>query len=184
MNAKTCKQCGELKPIEQYRAYYGGRRGTYTICRLCERINSRHKYLKAKGESIGYDEEAEIQQIEDLWEAQHAIGLQPPRLDTGRRTPMPIDLVAEAAKYRQLAGAIQHNNKEAPFDLNQWLTKDLTEDPEYYQDTIYEALKKKYRPQLAIDTDTLMPVYDDTYKEVLDAILTRFDTYEDEYYNK
>ena len=38
MNAKTCKQCGELKPIEQFRKYYGGRKGTYTTCKTCENI--------------------------------------------------------------------------------------------------------------------------------------------------
>ena len=38
---KTCKQCGVIKPLEQFRNYYGGRKGTYTVCKSCEKINSR-----------------------------------------------------------------------------------------------------------------------------------------------
>ena len=45
MNVKICKQCGQIKPIEQYRKYYGGRKGTYKVCKSCEKINARAKYL-------------------------------------------------------------------------------------------------------------------------------------------
>ena len=57
---KTCKQCGVIKPLEQFRNYYGGRKGTYTICKTCEKINSRVKYLEGKSE-LNDKEKAELQ---------------------------------------------------------------------------------------------------------------------------
>ena len=38
MNAKTCKQCGELKPIEQFRKYYGGRKVHTPLAKLVRRL--------------------------------------------------------------------------------------------------------------------------------------------------
>jgi len=49
---------------------------------------------------------------------------------------------------------------------------------------VYEELQKKYRPILRIDEETMLPVYDDTYRDVLQKILERFDKYEDEYYER
>jgi len=36
---KICKQSGETKPLDQFRRYYGGRKGTYKTCKFCEKIN-------------------------------------------------------------------------------------------------------------------------------------------------
>jgi len=69
-----------------------------------------------------------------------------------------------------------------PEELRTWLTAELTREPEYYQDEVYERLREKYRPIKEIDQQTMLPVYDNTYKWVLDKILTRFDEYEDAYY--
>lgn len=77
------------------------------------------------------------------------------------------------------------NEIEIPEDLNIWLTQDQTEwiekglSPEYLQEVVYEALKAKYRPQLGYDTERGLPIYDDTFKDVLNEILRRFDDYED-----
>ena len=68
-NYKPCKQCGIIKPIEQFRNYYGGRKGTYTICKTCEKINSRVKYLEGKKE-LNDNEKLELQSIYQLWETQ------------------------------------------------------------------------------------------------------------------
>ena len=76
------------------------------------------------------------------------------------------------------------NVPEVPAELSRWLTEPLTEEPEYYQDEVYEQLKAKYRPKTKIDKDTMLPIYDDTYKPVLDSILERFDDYEDKYYDR
>ena len=44
---------------------------------------------------------------------------------------------------------------------------------------MYESLKAKYRPQLGYDSERGLPIYDDTFKDVLNQILRRFDDYED-----
>lgn len=189
MNAKTCKQCGEHKPIEQFRKYYGGRKGHYTICKTCEKINSRAKYLRRKGECMNWDEEAELAKIEQLYDAQRAAGLQPPSDHMGRKVPLSESLDDMISKYQQQAAGVKQvvqaiTVTNIPADLGKWLTETLTEEPEYYQEEVYEQLKAKYRPKIKIDPDTMLPVYDDTYKPVLDKILERFDAYEDEYYDK
>lgn len=188
-NAKVCKQCGELKPIEQFRKYYGNRKGHYTICKTCEKINSRAKYLRRKGECMNWDEEAELAKIEKLYEVQRAAGLQPPHDSLGRKVPLVESLDDMISKYEQQAEVVKDvvqavNAPDIPAELSKWLTEPLTEEPEYYQEEVYEQLKAKFRPKTKIDQDTMLPVYDDTYKPVLDKILERFDAYEDEYYDK
>lgn len=188
MNAKRCKQCGELKPIEQFRKYYGGRKGHYTTCKTCEKINSRAKYLTNKGDKCSEAERTELAKIHELWDAQRAAGLQPPRENTGRKVPLSKSLDDMISKYKQQAEALREivqavNVPEVPAELSKWLTEPLTEEPEYYQDEVYEQLKAKFRPKTKIDPDTMLPVYDDTYKTILDKILERFDTYEDTYYD-
>lgn len=189
MTTKICKQCGELKPIEQFRKYYGGRKGHYNTCKLCEKVNARYKYLKSKGESIDYSEESELNKIERLYEAQRAAGLQPPRKDAERNKPLVDSLDDMISKYEQKSSivAVTLNEtpaKPAPAELQLWLTCELNEEPDYYLDEVYEELKAKYRPQLRIDQETLRPVYDDTHKAVLESILDRFYKYEDTYYDK
>ena len=186
MNAKTCKQCGELKPISQYRQYYGGRRGTYTMCKDCERINSREKYLTSKGDARTEAEEAELRQIHRLYECQLAVGLQPP-VKQGRRKPLTDDLDSMIRKYTAIRDTEEAApvtiDTAAPYELTRWLTEPLTKDPDYYLDEVYEDLTAKYRPAKGINRSTMMPVYDDTYKDVLDRILERFNEYEDSYYD-
>ena len=62
-------------------------------------------------------------------------------------------------------------------DPSEWVEKGLS--PEYLQETVYESLKAKYRPQLGYDSERGLPIYDDTFKDVLNQILRRFDDYED-----
>lgn len=181
MNAKVCKQCGELKPIEQYRKYYGGRKGYYNTCKLCEKINARYKYLHSKGESVDWQEEDELSKIEKLYEAQRAAGLRPP--NRGERSKPLVDSLDDMiAKYDTTPNVSTYRQLEGPYDLTVWLTCELTEEPDYYLDDVYEVLKAKYRPALRIDAETMQPVYDDTYKDTLDKILERFYDYETKYW--
>ena len=190
MEVKTCKQCGEIKPLAQFRKYYGGRKGTYRMCKACERINSREKYLRAKGESMNLDEEAELDKIHELYECQRRMGLQPPTKQE-RRTTITEELNGMLDKYRGMAAqvteAVQQNAgidllAGAPADLVKWLTEPLTQEPDYYTDEVYDKLVDTYRPCTGIDKATLMPVYDNKYKAILDKILERFTDYEDTYY--
>lgn len=186
MNTKQCRQCGEIKPIEQYRRYYGGRQGTYTICRSCERINSRVKYLERKGPGLSDAEKTELDKIYKLYEAQRACGLRPPKRDGNRRKRVSDDLddMLEAFMGKVAAASSTPLAHCAPTDLTQWLSRELTEKPDYYLDEVYEELKARYRPVLRIDTASMLPVYDDTYASTLELILDRFNKYEDDYYQE
>lgn len=185
MNAKTCRQCGELKPMAQFRKYYGGRTGHYTTCKQCEKINSRLKYLDSKS-SLTEPERIERDKIYKLYEVQQAAGLKPPRRG-GRSIQLGTDLDAMIDKYEAIYKAPAVNVDDyanVPLELSGWLTCELTDEPDIYINDVYEALCKKYRPVLSINQETMMPVHDDTYKGLLDAILKRFYDYEDKYYEE
>ena len=170
METKVCRQCGTIKPIEQFRQYYGGRQGTYTICRSCEAINSRAKYLRRKGEKQSEADKAELAKIEELYYLQRACGLKPPASRV------------IASRADELDVLISKYESTTPAELAMWLTKELTEAPDVY-DAIYDELLKRYRPVLYVDQATFKPVYDERHKVTLDKILERFTEYEDNYYN-
>ena len=176
---KQCKQCGEILPIEQFRKYYGGRSGTYTMCKACERINSRAKYLERKGDAMNDIEREELDKIYKLYEAQRAYGLNPPKSVMGKQIALVDTLDSLIDKY-----SAKSHEPTVPTELAKWISCPLTEDPEYYLDEVYEDLKKRYRPVLRIDPDTLVPIYDETYGDALERILARFNDYEDEYYTQ
>lgn len=180
---KTCKQCGEIKPPEQFRQYYGGRKGSYTICKACEKINSRAKYLEKKQE-LTETERVELDKIYKLYDAQAACGLQPPRRSDGRSTKLTDDLDAMISAYASRANQVASvdptlDTSATPPELIKWLSEKLTADPDYYLDEVYEALKAKYRPVLRINPETLLPEYDETHRVILERILDRFYEYED-----
>lgn len=82
---------------------------------------------------------------------------------------------------------ISDPGRRVPEELQHWLDEPLESwwnegvDPEYLQETIYESLKAKYRPQTGVDRESYLPIYDDTYKDVLNGVLRRFDDYEEMY---
>lgn len=183
MEAKTCKQCGQLKPHEQFRQYYGGRKGRYTICLQCEKINSRLKYLEKK-QNLTEAEQLEVEKIRKLYDVQRAAGLQPPRQGGGRTAPLSDSLDDMINMYTTVVQTAElPEDTNTPAELIEWLTAELTEDPDYYIDEVYEQLRSKYRPVHRIDTATMLPIYDETHAEVLERILERFNEYEDNYYN-
>lgn len=181
---KTCKQCGVIKPIEQFRNYYGGRTGTYTMCRSCEKINSRVKYLENKANLCDKESE-ELEAIFRLWETQRALGYQPPRTTPKGQKPVVETVLEMIDTYKSRAEAlvdITGDTLDAPPELLKWLTVDLTEDPDYYLDDIYDGLRASYKPVLRIDETAMMPVYDESFADILDKILERFYRYEEDYY--
>lgn len=58
--------------------YYGGRKGSYSFCRTCERIEARYKYLKKLGDKATPEQLDELAKIEKLYELQVANGLSAP----------------------------------------------------------------------------------------------------------
>lgn len=177
MELKRCKQCGEVKPLETFRKYYGGRKGTYTMCKACESINSRAKYLLKKGDALTELDRIELDKINKLYEAQRACGLEPPNFGAGRAVRVVDSLDDLISSFEKKA-----STSNTPEELTKWLTCELTEKPEYYHDVVYEVLLNKYRKVLRIAQDTMLPVYDETYTNTLNKILERFDEYEELYY--
>lgn len=166
-----------------FRKYYGGRKGHYRICKNCEKINNREKYLAGKVD-LTKSEADELKKIQELWDYQRRAGLSPPNTD---RTLLDLqqDLDDSLAEYKQMAeefeAAAPPEAGTIPEALRIWLTEELVEEPDHYLDVIYEELQNTYRPVTHIGADNT-PVYDDTYRAVLQEILTRFNEYEDEYY--
>lgn len=186
METLRCKQCGEVKPIEQFRPYYGGRTGYYRTCKVCEKINARAKYLVSKGDNIADAERQELDKIAELYDLQRAAGLQPPRtqLSTKQELASIIDSHLEHFKAYVKQQEEYVRAEGIPQDLQKWLVEPLTEVPEVYQDEILSSLLDKYRQVIRIDQTTFKPVFDQTYDTVLNKIMTRFDNYEDDYYGK
>lgn len=76
MQTKTCKRCGRERHISEFRPYYG-KPGTYSYCKICEKIEQRRKYLVGK-EQLSEDEAAELQKINVLYDRHQAAGRQVP----------------------------------------------------------------------------------------------------------
>lgn len=202
---KRCQQCGLLKEAESYRPYtYAKQKGTqgrYRICRQCEAINTQYKRAKqtvaagcmrtADGTTIpeAYDASMElIAKIDKLYAALELRGLRVPCSKPVNQEPTnaAVDMLLEF--YREDSRpttTVEHTKDSIPADLAHWLDTSWDEwldgglSPEYLQETVYESLKAKYRPQTGIDKERLLPVYDDTYKSVLNDILKRFDDFEE-----
>lgn len=185
---KRCVQCGLLKEEEDFRKYTYSRtndtEGRYRLCKSCEAINASYRRAKTGLPNIA-EAMYNIDKIDKLYATLKARGLRVPTT-TDSDEPDAVDKLL--AFYEDPA-----NNKTLPAvkvvipdELQEWLDapmsvwKDANISPEYLQETVYESLKAKYRPQVGVDRTTFLPIYDDTYKEVLNNILRRFDDYEEE----
>lgn len=82
METKVCKRCGREQPVDQFRDYYGGRKGQYSFCKTCEKIEQRRKYLVSKDnnqrDELSADERLELDKINQLYDAHQAAGRQVP----------------------------------------------------------------------------------------------------------
>ena len=187
-NVRKCKQCGEVKQLSKdfFRPYYGkNAKGFYRVCRTCESINNRYKYLTGKGEAATQADLEEIARIEELYDTLRELGLEPPRYGAG--TTSTVHTLVEDLLQKKKSQIAERKAQleevgvetDTPAELLDWLTKPLTEKPEYYED-VYFKLREKYMPIIGTNLDAT-PKYDETYKEILDRILERFDEYEDNY---
>lgn len=145
--------------------------------------------------------EDEVRKIEELYELLESRGLHTPLSKLPARTTEEasssirtvdklLDFYASptqtTAKATAIKPAIPTETKvDIPAELQKWLDESIDDwiaaglHPEYLQETVYESLKAKYRPQIGIDPERFIPIYDDTYKDVLNAILRKFDDYEE-----
>ena len=192
---KRCKQCGILKEPVEFRLYTYSKvkktTGRYGRCKSCEAINARYSRARDAGDID------ELLKINMLYETLDKLGLQTPISSKDTVVQSKDDDIDKILQFYMAKGNVTtaHHGESivkpvltpttVPAELSHWLEVDfqewLTSDisPEYLQETIYTSLKAKYRPQLGIDKEKFIPIYDDTYKDILLQILRRFDEYED-----
>lgn len=198
---KRCVQCGMLKEEGAFRKYtYSKTKGTegrYRICKSCEAINQAYRRAHATIDETGFvniltegrGKAIEIiRQTDKLYAVLEARGLRVPPKVVSRpkeETVNAVDSLLEFYEAEVPTISTDMIPTDIPDELQSWLEADMQEwldnnlSPEYLQETIYESLKAKYRPQVSINKDTFMPIYDDTYKAILNQILRRFDDYEE-----
>ncbi len=190
-NYRSCKQCGELKPVATgFRKYYKGK-GYYRTCLECERINNRRKYLQSIIAPATL--QPELQAILDLYAAQRRAGLSPPaeRVATGstfidsvrkqiEQLSTERDMGLQAKSIDSAAGAAL----PLPSELQTWLNYKVSDyqsdnrDPDdlYAQ---FDDLEARYRPVLQIDPVTFDKVYDERFAAALRSIYRVLSDYED-----
>lgn len=96
---KICKQCGLEQPVSNFRPYGGGRKGIYSSCKTCEKLNGRRKYLSHKSVKTKEDEN-ELQKLDYLYDLQRAAGLAPPIKRSSADTYIPaITLINEQIEW-------------------------------------------------------------------------------------
>jgi len=194
---KRCVQCGLLKEDTAFRKYTYSRtndtEGRYRICRSCEAINAAYRRAQSclanntgiiiAGSAPDKAQET-IDRTEQLYKVLEARGLRVPAPQPKAKQEDPVeDLLNFYAT--ESTDTVDHS-VDVPDELKHWLEEDSSVwrandiSPEYLQETIYESLKAKYRPQIGVNKDTYVPIYDDTFKKELNDILRRFDDYEEE----
>lgn len=207
---KKCVQCNELKPTDDFREYTHSRNklnkvkaARYRICKACENINAKYYRAKLVVNEANNTElpskvlraKIEVQKIEELYKALEARGCRTPltkeeqkvtALDEVDRLLQKLALEDKTLPIvgKKVVEQTPLKLDDIPTELQYWLGDEWMEEglsPEFYQETIYESLKAKYRPQLGIDKEKGLIIYDDTYRLVLNDILRKFDDYEDNY---
>lgn len=200
-NVKRCIQCGLLKPEDDFRPYtYAAKnntKGRYRICKTCEAINQAYRRAKlaeqnCEDDDAYWDASQEVKRIEKLYDVLASRGLRVPNRKFESQEAKQVDDVERLMAFYETQPTTTSPLPSAvapavPADLQEWLDVPMETwleqgiSPEYLQETIYESLKSKYRPMLRVDKDTFLPVYDDTYKDILNMILQRFDEYEESF---
>lgn len=70
-----------------------------------------------------------------------------------------------------------HPNEAQLLVFDEW--QKLGYEPGYLNEMVYPTLKAAFRPEIGWNDETMAPIYDDTFKEVLNAISKMFWDYED-----
>jgi hypothetical protein len=184
---KKCQQCGEYRQLEEFRKYYNktqkSKKSHYKTCKICESINQRYKYLGRKKE-LNESEIVERTNIDDMYDILRDAGLQPP---TKKSDPNTVpNLVADIVSKRKADLERREDadvELDTPDELVEWLTTELSPRTPEELEEVSDRLWRTYRPKVGVDeADNYKPMYDDTYRDILNQIQTRFDEYEDEFY--
>lgn len=149
-----------------------------------EKIESLYKLLEAHGYSTPLSNKQGAQSIVPSTVDTYVESLSSFYGTTPGELGKPTDTKVST---KPMAPALQPEEMDLPKDLQRWLEMDVHAlrlaglTPDYLQETVYESLKAKYRPQVGTDPTTFLPIYDDTYKNILNRILKAFDDYEDQW---
>lgn len=208
MDLKKCKQCGKWKALDDFRVY-SNRDSYHTKCKKCESLNASRIRLekKVQSDAATTEDQETLSNIYKLYEVQRGLGLKPPTVTSN--APLSVVVESALAEYSSYSDkALQTGSAAAPTpttptttpttpneqatstddsELQEWLTKDLSNidlaADEDYLDNIMDKLDKKYRPIVGRDEFTLKPIYDETYRDLLNDISERFDKYTEEFWN-
>jgi hypothetical protein len=184
---KKCKQCGEIRNEEEFRVYYNRNKtkapGRYRLCKTCESINQRYKYLRSKKDrnTLTVRDDQELRKIEELYDVLRDAGLEPPTKKVESSLIESINDIMTKRKIDLERREEADVELDTPDELVEWLTKDLQAYHPDELEAISDRLWNKYRPKTGVD-DYYKPLHDDTYREVLTRIQERFDSHEDEFY--
>lgn len=205
---KQCGILKEADDFRQYTySREKGTEGRYRICRACESINTSYRRARALLDSGNVKKLGDIDgpgnlmdawntvsRIERLYETLEAQGFSVPVYGDSPARQLTSDQTIDQLMAFYGVSASGHPGiptdesvaqDVVPEDLQTWLDQDPQMwidaglSPEYLQETVYESLRAKYRLQIGFDRDRGLPIYDDTYKLVLNNILRRFDDYEE-----
>lgn len=188
---KKCKQCGKFKNLDEFRTYYNKNKnkppGRYTICKFCESVNQRWKYLssKIKDNTASEQDLKDYNEIEELYDILRQRGLEPPRRKASTIASdlsMSIkELMAESEKdleRREEAGL----ELDTPDELVEWSTKDLQGYHPDELEKVSDRLWETYYQQIGVDPETYEAIRDTTWLETLTRIQERFDEHNDNYW--
>lgn len=184
---KRCRQCGDVKSLSCFRPYYNRKSGHYSICKDCEKVNTRYRYLYCKGKDndLNEDEQKQLDLIQTLYKAQVEAGFKPQgwREIAGTFVEPSIHDIINSQLVNAASMKAENVPVDAPFELTRWLTEDLSGRKPSDNDAVYDKLSAMYRPIKGRGADG-MPEYDNKYRSLLLQILERFDEYEDKYYEE
>ena len=202
---KKCKQCGRVLHKSNFRKYASRksesstrrtRVAENTVCLDCESFNLAATRLFKQKEKTPAQEE-KLAKIADAYKALYNRGLQPIGayakhvlgLSVGRsnvaNSTNNVDSYLAFVDGMVSAAPV---DEEIVRELKGWITKELTEEPDYYNNHVYGELRVRCR----VDELTRREAEEAErtgrpfeikacYKELLDAVLERFCAYEDNY---
>lgn len=196
---RICKQCESLNTtyrrlLAEKEKHWNAASGHYTyslteegywhkLCDDLKQIEDLYRLLEAHGHTVPKvvsqrPSQEGVMSAQTLGYVEQLSGFYGIRTGESKESPRPVAVALEPDEMT-IPGDLKKWLDMSNEDYSTWIEFGFT--PDYLQDVVYEALKAKYRPQTSTDPVTFLPIYDDTYKSVLNKILRSFDDYEDFY---
>jgi hypothetical protein len=174
MQTRKCKQCTELKPINQFRRYCqttltGDRsESRYRYCLNCERVNNGYKHAKRTN---NLQSMVEFEACYKLLIAKGGI------IPGMSQKVSAYDALHETIKLAQAPKV--STDDITSWTIDEWLTKDLTQFSfDFINDYVSGPLRDKLKPILRFDQETGQEIRDTTNQDTFNQILYRMDDLE------